>query len=187
MCLMAAGLMSVMTSPAAAEVICQESALLGNFDSNKDGVVSSDEIRAADPNNTRLQEIAAELEARGVDGIRYAGCDGSGTGTTPPAGGDGEGTTPPAGDGGAGTDTSAGDGGAGTDTAGGEGTDNTSSSGGEAADVSDAADELLVTVLPETGQGSPSNQNAPMILVALGAAGLVALSAPFAIRLRQRG
>jgi len=67
---------------AAQSVQCVDQPALGVFDSNGDRVLTVGEIRAAAPDNAKLQGIASQLEARGLTGIQYAGCGASGGGTT---------------------------------------------------------------------------------------------------------
>ncbi len=78
-CLMSAllclGAMGTTALPTAAQEVCQEEPTLAVVDGNKDGVASVEEIRAVAPDNTRLQELTGQLEAQGVTGIRYTGCD----------------------------------------------------------------------------------------------------------------
>ncbi len=218
-CLMAVGLMGAMTLPAAAEVVCRESALLGGFDGDGNGVVSIGEIRTADPSNARLQEIAGELEAEGIEGIRYAGCTGTGDGGSGTGdGGTGDGGTGTgnggSGNGGSGTGdgdtgnggggtgnsgngsgTASGTGDGGTGTASGDdgssgGTDNGNTGDDGTAGWSDAADDLVITVLPNTGDGSSIAQSGAVaeVMVAMSAAGIAALGALwFTIRRHQRG
>jgi len=46
------------------------------FDTDGDGVLSIAELRAADPDNAQLQQVAGALEDAGVPGLRYTGCGG---------------------------------------------------------------------------------------------------------------
>lgn len=55
-------------------VPCVERPELQAFDRDGDGVLSVAEIRAADPDNAQLQELAIQLEATGIPGLRYTGC-----------------------------------------------------------------------------------------------------------------
>jgi len=61
--------------PTAAQEICQEEPTLALADGNKDGVASVEEILALAPDNAQLQAAADQLEAAGITGIRYTGCD----------------------------------------------------------------------------------------------------------------
>ena len=77
LCLMALGLMGTMTLPAAAQTpreICREAPVLAAVDRNGDEVATPTEIRNFAPGNTRLNELAGQLEAGGITGIRYTGC-----------------------------------------------------------------------------------------------------------------
>lgn len=70
------GLWSVGVPFAGAQMIeCTDQPLLATFDANDDGVLSVVEIRQADPDDVELQEYADELEAAGVIGVFYQGCD----------------------------------------------------------------------------------------------------------------
>lgn len=132
-------LMGALESNAAAQSIkCSVAPALALFDGNGDGILTTDEIRSAAPDNAELQGQASQLEAKGISGIQYVGCDpsgtetGSGTGTTPGTGtdagagsGSGTGTTPGTGsDAGSGGDSGSGSGtGSGTGTGTGTGTE----------------------------------------------------------------
>lgn len=62
---------------------CVEQPAFGAFDTDGDGVLSISELKAADPNNAQLQEVSSALEAAGIAGLRYQGCeDGANEGTT---------------------------------------------------------------------------------------------------------
>jgi hypothetical protein len=143
-------LMGAFESNAAAQSIkCSVAPALAIFDGNGDGILTTDEIRSAAPDNAELQGQASQLEAKGISGVQYVGCDPSsnGTGTTPGTGtdsgagtGSGTGTTPGTGseagsgvDSGSGSGTGVGTGtGTGTEsgTGSGDGTGSTSSSTG---------------------------------------------------------
>lgn len=129
-------LMGALESNAVAQSIkCSVAPALALFDGNGDGILTTDEIRSAAPDNAELQGQAGQLEAKGISGIQYVGCDpsgsgtGSGTGTTPGTGtdsgaGTGTGTTP-------GTGSEAGSGtGSGADSGSGSGTGSGTGSGG---------------------------------------------------------
>ena len=65
-----------MTDNAAGQSLpCVEQPLLAVFDSDQDGVLSVEEIRAAAPDNEQLQTIANQLQEQGVIGIRYSNCE----------------------------------------------------------------------------------------------------------------
>lgn len=120
-------LMGAFESNAAAQSIkCSVAPALAIFDGNGDGILTTDEIRSAAPDNAELQGQASQLEAKGISGVQYVGCDPSsnGTGTTPGTGSDsGAGT-------GSGTGTTPGTGSeAGSGTGSGSGVDSGSGSG----------------------------------------------------------
>lgn len=69
------GALGTMALPVAAEEVCREVPALAMVDTNTDGVASVEEIRAVAPDNARLQDLTAQLEAGGVTGIRYADCE----------------------------------------------------------------------------------------------------------------
>lgn len=83
---------SLASDASAQSVKCAPSPALGVLDSNGDGTLSIGEIRSADPNNAELQGLASQLEAKGISGIQYVGCDPSIDGTTT-EGGASSGTT----------------------------------------------------------------------------------------------
>ncbi len=179
---MALGLMSTMTLPAVAQEICREEPLLAAADSNGDGVASTEEIRSINPNNARLQELAGQLEAAGVTGIRYTGCDGgtgdAGTGTGNGADASGSGTNGSAtGDGGA---TSANATGAGGSTG-------TSASGAGGGDTTESTDDVVITDMPSVGQGAStvSGWDATMVTLIVGAASIMTLGAALTLRRRS--
>lgn len=140
-------LMGALESNAVAQSIkCSVAPALALFDGNGDGILTTDEIRSAAPDNAELQGQAGQLEAKGISGIQYVGCDpssngtGSGTGTTPGTGtdagagtgtGTGTGTTPGTGsDAGSGADSGSGSGtGSGVGTGTGTGTESGTGSG----------------------------------------------------------
>ena len=78
-CLMAAvlcvGAVGTSELPVAAQEVCREEPALVLVDTNKDGVASVDEIRALAPGNVDLEAAADQLEAEGITGIRYTGCE----------------------------------------------------------------------------------------------------------------
>lgn len=79
--LMILSLASATAVAAVAEEVCRAEPAVAVADDNGDGVASIDEIRAFAPDNAELQRAADQLEAEGVSGIRYTGCDESGSGS----------------------------------------------------------------------------------------------------------
>jgi len=45
------------------------------FDQNGDGIVSFEELEHLLPANERLREVVVALQAKGIFGIKYTGCD----------------------------------------------------------------------------------------------------------------
>lgn len=182
---MAIGLLGATVLPVAAQEICREEPFLAAVDGNGDGVVSTAEIRSVHPDNARLQELAGQLEAAGVTGIRYTGCDdgtgngsGSGTGTGNGADASGSGTNGSAtGDGGA---TSANATGAGGSTG-------TSASGAGGGDTTESTDDVVITDMPSVGQGAStvSGWDATMVTLIVGAASIMTLGAALTLRRRS--
>jgi hypothetical protein len=159
--LMAIGLVGATALPVAAEEICQDQPVLAAVDGNGDGVASVGEIRSVAPDNAELQAAADQLEARGVTGIRYTGCDdsggdgGTGTGDGGAGAGTGDGGTG-TGDGGSGTGT--GDGGAGTGDGG--AVDGTASGDGAEASGSGSGTDSATTGDGSTGTSASSADRA---------------------------
>jgi hypothetical protein len=198
--LMAIGLVGATALPVAAEEICQDQPVLAAVDGNGDGVASVGEIRSVAPDNAELQAAADQLDARGVTGIRYTGCDG-GAGDGGAGGADDGGTGAGgaddggAGDGGAADGTASGDGaeasgsGSGTDSAttddGSTGTSAGSADGAETGDGTTGSADVSISGLPSTGQGaSASGWDATKVMLILSAASIMALGA--AVTLRKR-
>jgi hypothetical protein len=74
--LVASSLFAVLTSGVSAQATpCVEQPAFEFFDADEDGLLSVSELRAADPDNAELQQVADDLEAEGVPAIQYSGCD----------------------------------------------------------------------------------------------------------------
>ncbi len=156
-------LMGALESTAAAQSIkCSVAPALGLFDGNGDGILTVGEIRAAAPDNAELQGVASQLEAKGISGVQYVGCDGAGNGTgTTPGTASGTGTTPgTAADAGTGSGTGTGTGsgtGPGTTTGGtGSGTSSSTGSGTSSGTGTTTGSGSMTTGGPTSTSGSDS-------------------------------
>ena len=188
-------LVGSLTSGASAQAIrCAPAPALAAIDSNGDGILTVDEIRSADPNNADLQAQASRLEAAGISGIQYTGCDPAAGGTTT-GGGAGNGTT--TGDT-SGNGTTTGDGtgnnaapgtGAANGSTTGDGTGTTTTTGNGAGNGTTTATgtATVATRLPNTGEGSQgSSENMAAVgMMAAAASGLALAGA--ATWLTERG
>jgi len=193
---------------AAQSVACAEQPALGVFDGNGDGVLTVGEIRAAAPDNAQLQGIASQLEAKGISGIQYAGCNGSGNGattagngsnagtTTTTAGASSNGVTTAAGGsttgatagGGSGNGTSTTSAGTGSSTGNGTATSGATGAGtttGNGTSTTIPGTSIHISSLPNTGHGQLSEQGNSTLMLLLAAAGILALGGAVASRLRR--
>ncbi len=202
------GLLGLTASSAIAQTTtCVDQPALGFFDGNGDGVLSIAEIQSAAPGNTELQAVASDLEAAGISGIQYTGCDGTGGGDQ--GGGSGEGS----GGSDQGSDSSTGSGDDTQDHQSGEGSGDSTAAGSlenattpgnaeaedetngtdavpatdsnvESANVTDDVDETVVTALPGVGHGASSDADVSVVMHLLSVTSIGAVVV--ALLMRQR-
>jgi hypothetical protein len=167
---------------------------LGFFDGNGDGVLSIAEIQSAAPGNTELQAVANDLEAAGISGIQYTGCDGTGGGDQGGGSGEGSGGSDQGSDSstGSGDSTAAGSLENATTPGNAEAEDEThgtdavpaTDSNVESANVTDDVDETVVTALPGVGHGASSDADVFVVMHLLSVTSIGAVVV--ALLMRQR-
>lgn len=189
------GLLGLTASSAIAQTTtCVDQPALGFFDGNGDGVLSIAEIQSAAPGNTELQAVASDLEAAGISGIQYTGCDGTGGGDQGGGSGEGSGGSDQGSDSstGSGDSTAAGSLENATTPGNAEVEDETNvtdavpatDSNVESANVTDDVDETVVTALPGVGHGASSDADVSVVMHLLSVTSIGAVVV--ALLMRQR-
>lgn len=189
------GLLGLTASSAIAQTTtCVDQPALGFFDGNGDGVLSIAEIQSAAPGNTELQAVASDLEAAGISGIQYTGCDGTGGGDQGGGSGEGSGGSDQGSDSstGSGDSTAAGSLENATTPGNAEAEDETNvadavpatDSNVESANVTDDVDETVVTALPGVGHGASSDADVSVVMHLLSVTSIGAVVV--ALLMRQR-